>query len=174
MLLFSFLFATQVADAQVIIGATSGSSFLLGGMVILVFVLLIAAVVFVSDNLLQIEAKRLGVDKGENNYSIFPRFSELFGKKVPDYLSNVKVTHLSKGHDIKLAGEANKVINEDVREKTYSVRPKDFIGMSPIPKILFNEGDRVEAGDILFFDKESLLPHKAFDCCGAHTGTTYA
>jgi len=107
----------------------------------------------VSDNLLKIEAKEIGADKTGTNYSIFPRFNELFGASAPNYVDG-PVTFLKKGHDILLEGEATKSTNDGAGVTTFAIQPTNFIGMSPIPKVIVSVGDEVKAGDSIFFDKK--------------------
>ncbi|MCP3929664.1 MAG: Na(+)-translocating NADH-quinone reductase subunit A [Bacteroidetes bacterium] len=65
---------------------------------------------------------------------------------------NLKV--LKKGYDIKLKGEAAKQFSNNVKATTFAVQPPNFIGISPIPKLLVEEGNKVKAGDPIFFDKK--------------------
>lgn len=67
---------------------------------------------------------------------------------------NVK---LKKGYDIKILGKPQKETDPNFRSKTYAVKPTDFFGLSPIPKIEAEIGQDVKAGDVLFFDKKK--PH---------------
>ncbi|NOX86499.1 MAG: Na(+)-translocating NADH-quinone reductase subunit A [Chlorobi bacterium] len=60
------------------------------------------------------------------------------------------VYKIKKGLDIKLIGEAEKII-VDLKAKRFAVKPPDFIGC--FPKLLVQEGDAVKAGTPLFFDK---------------------
>ena len=76
----------------------------------------------------------------------------MFGKKTPAYVSG-PVSSLKKGFNIKLKGSAQPVI-EDVAVSTFAIQPTNFIGMSPIPKLMVELGDEVKAGDHLFFDKK--------------------
>lgn len=62
-----------------------------------------------------------------------------------------KVIKLKKGLDIKLEGEAEKVLVPTVKSKTYGVRPTDFKGITP--KLLVKVGDKVKAGTAIMFDK---------------------
>ncbi len=64
-----------------------------------------------------------------------------------------KTIKLKKGYDINIQGAAQKAIATNFTPTTYSVRPIDFHGLSPIPKVLVAVGDEVRAGDPLFFDK---------------------
>ena len=62
-----------------------------------------------------------------------------------------KVIKIKKGLDIKLVGEAEKeVVVQPVGER-YAVSPLGFEGV--VPKLLVAEGDKVLAGDALFYDK---------------------
>jgi Na+-transporting NADH:ubiquinone oxidoreductase subunit A len=61
-----------------------------------------------------------------------------------------KVIMIRKGLDMKLQGEAERVLT-NVRPALYAVKPTDFHGV--LPKLLVSPGDRVLAGTPLFFDK---------------------
>ncbi len=58
---------------------------------------------------------------------------------------------LKKGLDIKLKGEAAKVLVNEVAATHYGVKPVDFPGLTP--KLNVKEGDKVVAGAPLFHDK---------------------
>ncbi|MBQ5806900.1 MAG: Na(+)-translocating NADH-quinone reductase subunit A [Tidjanibacter sp.] len=62
-----------------------------------------------------------------------------------------KVIKLKKGLDIKLVGEAEKVVVELPLGERYAVSPLGFEGV--VPKLLVAEGDKVMAGSALFYDK---------------------
>ncbi len=114
-------------------------------------------VVQVSDNLLAIEAKQIGIaeDDGESSSaSSGGFFQNLFKPSLPEYVEDEPVHILRRGHDILLEGEASLKIDESVQANTFAVQPPNFIGVSPIPKMLVEEGDEVKAGDHLFFDKK--------------------
>jgi len=64
-----------------------------------------------------------------------------------------KLIKLRKGFDIKVSGEPSKNTNLSYNPRTFAVKPTDFIGLSPIPKVVVSVGDEVKAGDQLFFDK---------------------
>jgi Na+-transporting NADH:ubiquinone oxidoreductase subunit A len=61
-----------------------------------------------------------------------------------------KAITIRKGLDIKLAGEAERVIVQ-VQPEFFAVKPTDFHGV--LPKLLVGEGDKVLAGTPLFYDK---------------------
>ena len=65
----------------------------------------------------------------------------------------MKTISLKKGFDIPLIGEA-KGEPEKINVGSYAMQPGNFIGMSPIPKIVVAVGEKVKAGDPLFFDKK--------------------
>lgn len=61
-----------------------------------------------------------------------------------------KVVKITKGLDIPLLGEAEKIM-KDLSSLHYAVKPTDFNGV--FPKVLIKEGDEVKAGTPLFFNK---------------------
>lgn len=133
----------------------SGSNSLLYGLIALGVLLLVWAILNLTDNLMQIEAKKRGADTSKSNYSIFPKFSELFQSKAPAYVDGQPFYQLTKGHNILLEGEVhgNKII--DHQATRVAVRPPDFRGIAPIPKLEVAVGDEVLAGDSIFFDKQN-------------------
>lgn len=58
---------------------------------------------------------------------------------------------LKKGLDIRIKGEADKLLVPEVESTTYGVKPVDFPGL--IPKLNVKPGDKVSAGTPLFHDK---------------------
>jgi len=125
---------------------SGGTNYLLIALFLIAALLLVAVVLNVAESLMHIEAKKLGIDPEENGYSLFPSMDEASSE-------GKKVTTLKKGFDIKLNGEAETVLDTGTA-KTYAIQPKNFVGMSPIPKVLLEAGDEVKAGDPLFFDKK--------------------
>jgi len=101
-LLFLFLNFASVASAQ---SSGGGANYLLTALAAIAVFIILGAVIMVSDNLLKVEAKQSGAENSGANYSIFPRFSEMFGASAPEYVDG-SVTFLKKGHDILLEGEA--------------------------------------------------------------------
>lgn len=61
-----------------------------------------------------------------------------------------KVNQITKGLEIKLIGEAKKIIKK-VECSEYALQPTDFI--SVFPKLMVKEGEKVQAGSPIFFDK---------------------
>ena len=64
------------------------------------------------------------------------------------------VIKLKKGYDIKIAGKAKKEIKE-VASSTFALKPIDFHGIAPIPKMVVSVGQEVKTGDHIFFDKNN-------------------
>ncbi len=150
-LIFSlFLFASQTAFAQASIG---GSSYLLYTLIGVAVLLVLGLVIFVADNLLRVEAKQMGLDKDGANFSIFPSMDEIRRPAANSSVGNAKITNLKKGFDILLEGEAEKKFDR-TRARTFAVQPKNFIGISPIPKVTVAVGDEVKAGEVIMFDKK--------------------
>lgn len=149
-LTLSFILFAQIIFAQ---SASSGSSLLLYGVAGTCVVLLIWAMFGLASNLLKIEAMKNGLDPEKNNIGIIPGFKDFFKPKRPAYATEGSFYHFTKGHDINLAGKpAAKV--EMVHVTRYAIKPTDFHGMSPIPKVEHQVGQDVKAGDVLFYDKK--------------------
>ncbi|MBK7872099.1 MAG: Na(+)-translocating NADH-quinone reductase subunit A [Saprospiraceae bacterium] len=140
-------------DALLAQSEGGGSNYFIYGLVAVAIILFLGLVVQVSDNLLAIEAKRVGADKPGTNFSIFPRLNELLAPKAPAYTEGLPVIRTQRGFDIKLEGEASKTIDSSVQANTFAVQPANFHGMSPIPKVEVEPGQNVKAGDVLFYDK---------------------
>ncbi len=64
---------------------------------------------------------------------------------------------IRKGFNLNLNGEANKILSESERSKTYALRPNDFLCLKP--KLLVKEGDTVKKGTPLFFSKNNPRIH---------------
>lgn len=62
------------------------------------------------------------------------------------------VIKLRKGLDIRLKGKAETVYGQASEPELYAIKPTDFWGMRP--KMAVKDGDKVQAGDVLFFDKQ--------------------
>ena len=65
-----------------------------------------------------------------------------------------KILNLWSGHDINLPGQVNRIVLETKAPSTYEVKPTDFNGLRPIPKLEVQVGSEVKAGQCLFFDKD--------------------
>ncbi len=123
--------------------------------IIVLFVMLVATL---GEGLVKITAKEANLDPAK--FSVLPSdLTDILGrsKSKPDFVpADEQVIELKKGFDINLLGEAV-IETEEIptaKSATYAIKPKDFIGMSPIPKVVVPEGTSVKAGDPLFFDKK--------------------
>ncbi|MEM9846695.1 MAG: Na(+)-translocating NADH-quinone reductase subunit A [Bacteroidota bacterium] len=148
-----FILTISVLEAFAQSGGSSGTNWLMYGLVALVTIIAFAFIIQVGDSFLALEAKQLGVDQEEENVAIFPGWNEIFRTKLPEHLDGKQVKILKKGHDILLEGKATDDI-QTAKIKSFAVQPKNFIGMSPIPKVVVEVGERVLAGQELFFDKK--------------------
>lgn len=62
-----------------------------------------------------------------------------------------KTIKIRKGLNIKLKGEADKVVTPVDLTNQFSLKPTDFHGL--MPKMVVKEGDKVKAGDVVFYNK---------------------
>lgn len=62
-----------------------------------------------------------------------------------------KTIKLRKGLNITLIGEADKVKNSVDQSDVFAIKPPDFHGVTP--KMVVKVGDKVKAGDVIFFNK---------------------
>lgn len=81
-------------------------------------------------------------------------FASLFGKKRPSYAGKDRFFSLTKGYNLSLEGDVDDSTIHPSSITRYAVRPIDYRGMSPIPKVMVNVGDYVKAGEPLFYDKK--------------------
>lgn len=126
--------------------------------VIVVLLLFVFILLTMGESVVKISAGKAGNDT--EDYSVLPTsVDEVLGKskgKATYIPAKDSVTNLKRGFDISLVGKAQVGDGiERVRVANYAIKPKDFLGMAPIPKILVEEGGRVKAGDALFFDKNA-------------------
>ena len=148
--ILSLLFLSNFSFAQ----SGDNSNYLLISLIAVGIVLLIFAVLSLADNLIQIEGKKAGIDPKKTNLGIYPNVSNMFSKKTPAFVENgAGFYSLTKGHDLKLVGAPSEGI-KTIHTNRYAVKPTDFNGLSPIPKVVVEVGSEVKAGDPLFFDKK--------------------
>lgn len=62
-----------------------------------------------------------------------------------------KTIKISRGLNIRLVGEAEKVLTSLPIRGSYAIKPTDFHNL--VPKLQVKEGDNVKAGTVLFYDK---------------------
>lgn len=68
---------------------------------------------------------------------------------------NSSVKNLKRGFDIRLKGKAETKYLDAAQPSLFALKPTDFFGIAPIPKLKVKEGEEVRAGEPLFFDKPS-------------------
>ncbi len=152
--LFIFL-ALQLASLTTVSAQSAGGStngFIIG-LIVLGILLLIWAIITITDNLLQIEAGKAGIDTEKEDMGLFPSLKNMFSKKAPAFAQNEHFVRLKKGFDLKLEGEAESHGGFKETVTRFAISPYDFRGISPIPKVVVQIGDEVQAGDEIFFDK---------------------
>ncbi|QNJ96885.1 Na(+)-translocating NADH-quinone reductase subunit A [Constantimarinum furrinae] len=59
---------------------------------------------------------------------------------------------IKKGLTIRLKGEADKTLSKAPRSRTFAIKPSDFHLITP--KMVVKEGERIQAGDTIFFSKQ--------------------
>lgn len=151
---FLVFFLTIALSASAQSSAGGSTNYFLVSLAVIAGIVFLGVILQVADNMMRIEATETGADKSGNNYSIFPQISEMFGADKPDFVGEAKYTNLKQGFDILLEGEAAKELSPEPVGNTFAISPMNFIGMSPIPKVVVAVGDEVKAGDHLFFDKK--------------------
>lgn len=135
-------------------GLLDGANWITYAMIGLVGFIALFFVIQVADSFLAMQAKTVGVDTEAVNVSIFPKWNEIVGtSNEPSFLKNQNVKKFRRGHDILLQGEA-KGAAKNAGVRSFAVQPQNFIGMSPIPKVVVEVGQKVQAGEELFFDKK--------------------
>lgn len=122
-------------------------------LIFVLFAALLAVVVFIvgllSDSIIKLTSKKID---GAENASLYNSFKNyFFGSEKKKKIVNGQTINLKEGFDIKLTGKARKVLKK-YESSLYAVKPTDFIGLKPIPKMLVKEGATVKAGDALFYD----------------------
>lgn len=147
---FCLVLLANMLSAQ---GQGSGSNMLLYSVIAVCAILVIWAMLGLASNLMKIEAGKHGLDPEKENYGVFPGLTDLFKAKRPSYAVGGTFHKFDKGFDINLEGKPTGSVEEG-NVTRFAIRPTDFNGMSPIPKVTVEVGDEVKAGDVLFFDKK--------------------
>ncbi len=150
-LTLSLAFVAHILSAQ---SQSSGSGLLFYSIIGLCAILVVWAMLSLASNLMKIEANKYGIKSDNNNMSVFPGLRDFFKPRKPTYINGGSFHLLTKGHDIKLAGSADISLIEQTPVARFGIKPTDFHGMSPIPKVELEVGNDVKAGDVLFYDKK--------------------
>ncbi|MCB0688946.1 MAG: NADH:ubiquinone reductase (Na(+)-transporting) subunit A, partial [Saprospiraceae bacterium] len=146
--IFISVFVFSILPSGFLLAQSGSDTSFSTGLMLIVALVLISAIYLVSENLLGIEAHQTGKEVSSSGSLT----SKLAGVKSPSYVKG-NFTKLTKGHNVLLKGEPDhKVV--DVKVNSFALQPANFIGMSPIPKVIVNEGDEVLAGQEIFFDKK--------------------
>ena len=148
-----FLLLSSTSHLQAQSAESTGNVYLIAMLVIIGALILVSAILLLSENFVQLEASKAGVDSKGQQSSFSSSVKSLWQSSGPAYTGDDPVTYLSKGHDILLNGSANQTATLG-SAKRYAVKPTDYRGMSPIPKVVVAEGEEVQAGDVIFFDKK--------------------
>jgi len=149
--LFFLVLASNEVSAQSASGGSS--SYFIYALIALAIVIFLYMIIQVADNMLAIEARNSKSEKEGVNLGLFPGVKEIFASKAPDYVGDAPVTVLRKGHNILLEGEAACTLEAATGVNTYAIQPPNFRGILPIPKVVVEAGQHVNAGDELFHDK---------------------
>ncbi len=129
--------------------AQSGSGGMFNtGLLVIAAIIFIVAVYLVTENLLGVESRDMGLKDPSSSKGV----KSILGPKVPSYVDG-PFRSFRRGHNILLKGVPTKEIS-DVEVRTFALQPGNFIGISPIPKVVVEVGSEVKAGDELFFDKK--------------------
>jgi Na+-transporting NADH:ubiquinone oxidoreductase subunit A len=150
-----FVFAFLAFNPNEIFAQSNSSIDLATSLIIATVIIAFGAIIFVADNLLQLESRRQLEGKDiKIDASLFPK-DFTASEELPSYIPKERFIHLNRGFDINLEGKPqNKILGAPAITR-YSVLPTDFRGIAPIPKIVPNDGDNLLAGDELFFDKRN-------------------
>ncbi len=131
----------------------SANFYVIAMLIVIGSLILVSAVMLLSENFIQIESRKAGLDLNESNRTFVQSFKEIWTPKGPAYTNGAEVIDLNKGHDILLNGIANKqTVSGSIQR--FSIKPGDFRELAPIPRMKVQEGDEVKAGDVLFHDKK--------------------
>ena len=125
-------------------------------LVILLFTCVMVLVVFLAaimgDKIIKLAAGKIRKDSEAKEFGLIPSIKELIFGTQDTGQSKKKITKLSRGFDIKLKGKAKKSISI-YNAVSYAIKPTDYNGLQPIPKMLLKEGAKVKAGEKVFYDK---------------------
>lgn len=147
------VFGQEEAAAEVSndIMDTRGNQILVLLMTALLILVVFMAIVL-SDKMIRISATN--VKNEEGGYQLLPSLGEIIPQRKGKYSGDAHVYRLKRGFDIRIRGKAKRETVKGARSNTYALKPTDWNGLQPIPKLLVAEGDEVKAGDQIFFDKK--------------------
>lgn len=117
-----------------------------------ILILVVFMAIVLSDKMIRISATN--VKTAEEEHNLLPSLEEIIPQRKGKYSGDDHVHRLKKGFDIRIRGKAKREIVKGVRSNTYAIKPTDWNGLQPIPKLMVAEGDEVKAGDQIFYDKK--------------------
>jgi Na+-transporting NADH:ubiquinone oxidoreductase subunit A len=123
------------------------------GLVLLIVAGAFWALSTVISNLLSAKSKEMGVEESNSSSSLALSLRNFMVPKPKAVDSKSKVHYLDKGFELKMAGQPGSEIKK-VQVYRVALKPIDFNFMSPIPKVDVEPGDKVKAGDVIFYDKK--------------------
>lgn len=132
----------------------SNMEYIIIGLLVLIFTILVFGILTFGDRLVKVSVKELAVETGTDAELLQDQF-KLTPKLIPDVQKQKrKVIQLKEGFDITIKGKAPLKVDDTYHPATFALKPTDFMGISPIPKLMVEEGQEVKAGDPIFFDKK--------------------
>lgn len=158
----SFMLASLVSQAQEAGADDMGNNLeaILLGVLLTTIVIVLFVVYIVSDKLLAVSAAKVRgldineIDDSARGASLLPSIEELVPASNKNPHADKDSIKLKRGFDISIAGKAPRKVLGDLNATTYALKPMNFIGLMPIPKLMVEVGDQVKAGDKLFYDKK--------------------
>lgn len=136
-------------------GLSNDTTIIVLGLLVLTLMIVLFVIFIVADKLLKVTVQTLVPDNDHaKEVSLLPSLNELLPKSTNyEYVGNDRYIKIKRGFDIKIKGRAVKKLNTTFTSNTYAIKPQNFVGMIPIPKLQVEIGDEVKAGDPLFYDK---------------------
>lgn len=161
----ALLFSAVLCSGSELLAQTDGQTsstgiigenaeYIIIGLLVIIFSILVYGIVTFGDRLIRVSVKEVALEQHKNEEELQSRFTLLPQMAKKDDKPKVTVHKLKKGFDIYIKGKAEQVLSSPERPKTFALKPTDFTGISPIPKVVIEEGTEVKAGDPVFFDKK--------------------
>ncbi len=156
-ILLTLLVAPAVSFGQSSEGGelfASNMEYILIGLLVLILTILLFGILTFGNRLVKVSVKDLALESGAAEEDLQGKFKLSPSLLPAGQRSTYKVHKLAQGFDITIKGKAPLQVNSAFSGKTYAMKPGDFMGLSPIPKLMIEEGQEVKAGDPVFYDKK--------------------